>query len=124
MGTGEHKRDPHISRNPFGQVPVLHDSETGIQMFEWVDSSYSLIPLLMQLRSRAICRYLAVKAGKGNLIPLVADSDYLPKLAAFEQAASIENTIWQPIAGALFKEGLSKETYGTCITLPFHIAIG
>ena len=47
---GEHKREPHLSRQPFGQVPAIDDG--GFAFYE----------------SRAICRYLNEKAG-GNLVP-------------------------------------------------------
>ncbi|GAC1351090.1 MAG: glutathione S-transferase [Polyangiales bacterium] len=47
---GEHKQQPHLSRQPFGQVPSIDDD--GFAFFE----------------SRAICRYLNEKA-RGNLVP-------------------------------------------------------
>lgn len=47
---GEHKQQPHLSRQPFGQVPALEDD--GFQIYE----------------SRAIARYVNDKA-RGNLIP-------------------------------------------------------
>jgi glutathione S-transferase len=47
---GEHKQEPHLSRQPFGQLPAIDDG--GFAFYE----------------SRAICRYLNEKAG-GNLVP-------------------------------------------------------
>jgi glutathione S-transferase len=47
---GEHKREPHLSRQPFGQIPALDDG--GFALYE----------------THAICRYLNAKAG-GSLIP-------------------------------------------------------
>lgn len=47
---GEHKQEPHLSRQPFGQVPAIDDG--GFKMYE----------------SRAISRYINEKAG-GSLVP-------------------------------------------------------
>lgn len=45
LGKKEHKQEPHLSRQPFGQIPVLE--EDGFQLYE----------------SRAICRYISAKNG-------------------------------------------------------------
>jgi glutathione S-transferase len=45
FATGAHKKEPHLRRQPFGQVPAIDDD--GFELFE----------------SRAICRYLNEKAG-------------------------------------------------------------
>jgi glutathione S-transferase len=42
---GEHKQEPHLARQPFGKMPAIDDD--GFALYE----------------SRAICRYLAEKAG-------------------------------------------------------------
>lgn len=47
---GEHKKEPHILRQPFGRIPAIDDD--GFEMFE----------------SRAIARYIAEKA-KSPLLP-------------------------------------------------------
>lgn len=47
---GEHKREAHVSRQPFGQIPALEDD--GFALYE----------------THAMCRYLNAKAG-GPLIP-------------------------------------------------------
>jgi glutathione S-transferase len=47
---GEHKQEPHLSRQPFGQVPALQDGD--FELYE----------------SRAMCRYVNDKAG-GSLVP-------------------------------------------------------
>lgn len=47
---GEHKQEPHLSRQPFGQVPALEDD--GFELYE----------------SRAICRYVNDKVN-GPLVP-------------------------------------------------------
>jgi glutathione S-transferase len=63
---GEHKQQPHLSRQPFGQVPAIEDD--GFEMFE----------------SRAISRYINEKVG-GNLAP-----KDLQGRARMEQWISIE----------------------------------
>jgi len=74
FATGEHKKEPHLSRQPFGRIPALDDD--GFEMFE----------------SRAICRYLDQKAG-GKLVP----SD--PKARAkMEQWISVETSEFTPHA--------------------------
>jgi glutathione S-transferase len=47
---GEHKREPHLSRQPFGQMPALDDG--GFALYE----------------THAMCRYINAKVG-GSLIP-------------------------------------------------------
>lgn len=45
LAKGEHKQQPHLARQPFGQIPAIDDE--GFALFE----------------ARAICRYLSAKAG-------------------------------------------------------------
>jgi glutathione S-transferase len=68
LAKGEHKKEPHLSRQPFGQVPAIDDG--GFALYE----------------SRAICRYLNEKAG-GDLVP----TDMLGR-ALMEQWISIETS--------------------------------
>ena len=65
---GEHKQEPHLSRQPFGQVPAIDDD--GFKLFE----------------SRAIARYINQKA-RGPLVP----TD-LQEFARMEQWISIETS--------------------------------
>jgi glutathione S-transferase len=71
---GEHKQEPHLSRQPFGQIPAIDDD--GFALFE----------------SRAICRYLSSKADN-KLTP----ND--PKQRALmEQWLSVEQSNFSPNA--------------------------
>jgi glutathione S-transferase len=71
---GEHKQQPHLSRQPFGQVPAIDDE--GFALYE----------------SRAICRYLSEKA----------DSALTPRnpqqRAKMEQWLSVETSNFTPHA--------------------------
>jgi glutathione S-transferase len=71
---GEHKQQPHLSRQPFGQVPAIDDD--GFALYE----------------SRAICRYLSEKA----------DSALTPRnpqqRAKMEQWLSVETSNFTPHA--------------------------
>ena len=71
---GEHKQQPHLSRQPFGQVPAFDDD--GFAMYE----------------SRAIARYLDAKAG-GKLTPTE-----LTARARMEQWISVETSDFTPHA--------------------------
>src|SRR5690349_14977774 len=68
FATGAHKKEPHISRQPFGRIPAIDDD--GFQLFE----------------SRAICRYLDEKGGN-KLVPSDAKAR-----AKMEQWISIETS--------------------------------
>ncbi len=65
---GEHKKEPHVLRQPFGRIPAIDDD--GFEMFE----------------SRAIARYIAEKAGS----PLVPRD--LKARAKMEQWISVETS--------------------------------
>ncbi|KAK8951495.1 putative glutathione S-transferase GSTF1 [Platanthera zijinensis] len=66
LTTGEHKRPPHIERNPFGQIPALADGD------------------LVLFESRVITRYLVRKYGKGS---------HLLKEHTPEEAAAVDQWI-------------------------------
>ncbi|GLB40879.1 putative glutathione S-transferase [Lyophyllum shimeji] len=87
----EHKSPEFLAKQPFGQIPYIDDD--GFILYE----------------SRAICRYIAAKyADQGtNLVPTG-----LKQNALFEQAASIEQSNFEPSAyGAVF-ENLFKPLHG------------
>ena len=71
---GEHKAQPHLGRQPFGQIPAIDDD--GFAFFE----------------SRAICRYLNEKVS-GKLVP----SD-LKERALMEEWISVETSNFTPHA--------------------------
>ena len=71
---GEHKQEPHLSRQPFGRIPALDDD--GFQIFE----------------SRAICRYIDDKLG-GKLVPKDAKAR-----DRMEQWISVETSEFTPHA--------------------------
>jgi|SRR5450432_799023 glutathione S-transferase len=72
FATGEHKKQPHLSRQPFGQIPAIEDD--GFAFYE----------------SRAICRYINEKVG-GSLIPVD-----LKGRALMEQWISVETSNFTP----------------------------
>jgi glutathione S-transferase len=74
LAKGEHKAQPHLSRQPFGQVPALDDE--GFALFE----------------SRAMCRYINEKVS-GDLVP----SDTKGR-AVMEQWISVEGANFMPHA--------------------------
>jgi glutathione S-transferase len=73
---GEHKQEPHLARQPFGQVPALDDG--GFELYE----------------SRAMCRYVNDKAN-GALLPRD-----LKDRARTEQWMSVETS---DFSGAVMK---------------------
>jgi glutathione S-transferase len=72
--TQEHKKEPHLTRQPFGQIPAIDDD--GFAFYE----------------SRAICRYINERS-KGGLVP--AD---IKGRALMEQWISIETSNFTPSA--------------------------
>jgi glutathione S-transferase len=80
---GEHKRQPFLALNPFGQVPVLQDRDLVI-----ADSNAILVYLAMRYgdehwlprepsRAAAVQRWLSVAAGDLAFGPAAARSDVL-----------------------------------------------
>ncbi|CAE6525846.1 unnamed protein product [Rhizoctonia solani] len=87
----EHKAPEYIENyHPFGVIPALVD-EDGTKIFE----------------SRAICRYLVAKYAKGS--PLLPDpTGGLKTYGLFEQAASIEYSIFDPPASTITYERIVR----------------
>ena len=71
---GEHKQQPHLGRQPFGQIPAIDDD--GFSFYE----------------SRAICRYINEKVG-GSLMP-----GDIKGRALMEQWISVETSNFTPHA--------------------------
>ncbi|KAG8952800.1 hypothetical protein FRC04_003725 [Tulasnella sp. 424] len=83
--TAEHKSAPHLEKQPFGQIPFIDDD--GFVLFE----------------CRAICRYITAKyADRGP--KLLPNSSDLRAVALFEQAASIEQSNFEPYASVIAHE--------------------
>jgi len=74
LASGAHKKEPHLARQPFGQIPAIDDD--GFAFFE----------------SRAICRYINEKA-EGHLIP-----KDIKARALMEEFISIETSNFTPHA--------------------------
>ncbi|XP_013610598.1 PREDICTED: LOW QUALITY PROTEIN: glutathione S-transferase F3 [Brassica oleracea var. oleracea] len=79
---GEHKKEPFLSRNPFGQVPAFEDGD--LKLFE----------------SRAITQYIAHRyEGQGtNLLP--ADSKNIAHYATMSIGTEVEAHQFDPAAKA------------------------
>jgi glutathione S-transferase len=91
---GEHKAEPHLSRQPFGQVPALQDGD--FQLYE----------------SRAMCRYINEKAN-GPLIPRE-----LTDRARMEQWISVETSnfsgaVMKPVFHHIFRREQTPEVLQT-----------
>jgi glutathione S-transferase len=74
LAKGEHKQEPHLSRQPFGQIPVIEDDD--VRLFE----------------SRAICRYISAKAND-QLVPVT-----IRDRALMDQWSSVEQSNFAPHA--------------------------
>ena len=86
---GEHKAAEYLKSQPFGQVPYIIDD--GFVLFE----------------SRAIGRYIASKY-RNQGTPLIPDPADLKATALFEQAASIEQSAFDPYASGIASEKVFK----------------
>ncbi|KAK0236258.1 glutathione S-transferase [Armillaria nabsnona] len=92
LAAGEHKTPSYLEKQPFGVVPYIDDD--GFILYE----------------SRAISRYIALKyESQGTkLIP----TDDLKSIALFEQAASVEQSSFDPYATAVGMEKIIKPRKG------------
>ncbi|RAK95979.1 cytochrome P450 [Aspergillus ibericus CBS 121593] len=80
---------------PFGKVPVLQDTETGIQIYE----------------SRAIAQYIATKY-RGQGTELAPPETDLKAFAYYQQALSIEQSYFDPLVSGIAYEKVFKERKG------------
>ncbi|OGM47684.1 glutathione S-transferase PM239X14 [Aspergillus bombycis] len=96
LAKGEQKAESYLNNlHPFGKVPVLQDTETGIQVFE----------------SRAINQYLSSKySGQGTALS-PPESD-LKAWALYQQALSIEQSYFDPIVSQIAFEKVFKARKG------------
>lgn len=123
---GEHKSPAYLEKQPFGQVPYIvrlpffsHDNYLSTQC------SYDVMVQeddgLILFESRAISRYVARKyssQGTPELLP----TD-LSAYAAFEQAASIEASNFDPFASGIVGEKVFKPCVFPCcdcLSVHFH----
>ncbi|GCB17177.1 glutathione S-transferase PM239X14 [Aspergillus awamori] len=96
LAKGEQKTSSYLNDlQPFGKVPVLQDTETGIQIYE----------------SRAIAQYIATKyRGQGtDLAPPESD---LKAFAYYQQALSIEQSYFDPLVSQIAYEKVFKARKG------------
>ena len=94
FATGDHKKPPHLARQPFGQVPALQDGD--FELYE----------------SRAMCRYINDKTG-GSLVPRD-----LRDRARMEQWISVETSnftapVMKFIYQHIFQRPQTPETIAT-----------
>ncbi|KAJ3412317.1 hypothetical protein HDV05_000975 [Chytridiales sp. JEL 0842] len=92
---GQHKTPEHLVRQPFGKIPALEDTETGVVMFE----------------SRAMARYIAKKY-KNQGSDLLADKKGAKEQAAVETWAYAESSNFDPFASKLAAELIFKKWRG------------
>ncbi|KAE8364916.1 glutathione S-transferase [Aspergillus caelatus] len=96
LAKGEQRTESYLNDlHPFGKVPVLQDTETGVQIFE----------------SRAINQYISSKyAGQGTALS-PPESD-LKAWALYQQALSIEQSYFDPIVSQIAFEKVFKARKG------------
>ncbi|KAK0223577.1 glutathione S-transferase [Armillaria fumosa] len=92
LAAGEHKTPSFLEKQPFGVVPYIDDD--GFILYE----------------SRAISRYIALKY-ESQGTKLIPTGD-LKKIALFEQAASVEQSSFDPYATAVGMEKIIKPRKG------------
>ncbi|GLI80329.1 hypothetical protein PoHVEF18_008683 [Penicillium ochrochloron] len=96
LSKGEQKSEAYLSKlHPFGKVPVLEDTETGVQVFE----------------SRAIAQYIATKY-RSQGTDLYPNETDLKAFALFQQAVSIEQSYFDPIVSQIAFEKVFKSRKG------------
>ncbi|KAL3481473.1 glutathione S-transferase [Aspergillus californicus] len=88
---GEQKSKDHITRHPWGKIPVL-STPSGFTLYE----------------SRAICKYLATKYS----LPLLPPPSDVEATALFDQAQSVESLYFAEPAGKIAFEKFAKQFMG------------
>ncbi|PWY96138.1 glutathione S-transferase [Aspergillus sclerotioniger CBS 115572] len=92
----EQKAESYLNDlQPFGKVPVLQDTETGIQIYE----------------SRAINQYIASKY-RGQGTELAPPETDLKAFAYYQQALSIEQSYFDPLVSGIAYEKVFKARKG------------
>jgi glutathione S-transferase len=86
----QHKTAEYLQRQPFGQIPYIDDH--GFILYE----------------SRAICKYIALKYSNQGT-SLVPEMSNLEAVALFEQAISIEQNNFDPLARGMIYAKLNNE---------------
>ncbi|KAI0696165.1 glutathione S-transferase [Cytidiella melzeri] len=89
----QHKTPEYLQKQPFGQVPYIDDD--GFILYE----------------TRAIGRYIALKY-RDQGVPLIPDASDLRTTALFEQAASVEQNNFDPLALSIGLEKLYNAFIG------------
>ncbi|RHZ56936.1 hypothetical protein CDV55_102468 [Aspergillus turcosus] len=92
---GEQFSASYLEMQPFGKVPFLEDTETGIRVFE----------------SRAIAQYIIAKY-RGQGTELAPPESDLKAYALYQQALSIEMTYFDPLVSQLAYEKVWKSMKG------------
>ncbi|GAQ03879.1 glutathione S-transferase PM239X14 [Aspergillus lentulus] len=95
LAKGEHLAESYLEMQPFGKVPVLEDTETGVQVFE----------------SRAIAQYIIAKY-RGQGAELAPPESDLKAYALYQQAISIEQSYFDPPIAQLAYEKVWKSMKG------------
>lgn len=85
LAAKEHKTPEYLQKHPFGQVPYIDDD--GFILYE----------------SRAISKYIATK-WQDQGVQLVPDPADLTATALFDQALSVEQNNFDPIAWSIILE--------------------
>lgn len=107
---GEHKSPAYLEKQPFGQVPYIVRLPFFRNNFLSAQRLYDVMAQdddgLILFESRAIARYVARKySSQGTQELLPTD---LNAYAAFEQAASIESSNFDPFASGIVAEKVFK----------------
>ncbi|KAE8168036.1 glutathione S-transferase [Aspergillus tamarii] len=96
LAKGEQRAESYLNDlHPFGKVPVLQDTETGVQIFE----------------SRAINQYISSKYASQGPTLSPPESD-LKAWALYQQALSIEQSYFDPIVSQIAFEKVFKARKG------------